>query len=272
MTSDILRDNTPIEQYVVNGRVINVKREDLSTFWPAPSLAKLRGCLMRLEKVKAEGYTLVGCLDTRISKSGWGVAYLASKLGGIDVHAYYPELKAERGYKHQQQHMAEFLGAELHPMVGGRTAILYAKARREIVAKGGYMMPMGLVVEESVEAIAKEARSIPEAFLGGDIVVCTGSGMTLTGITKALAEKTNTIYGISAGMNISKQRRRAKSVGIDLPENVELILPEGVDYFAQDSTPTPFPSSLYYDRKAWHWMLDNLDSLRDPIVFWNIGV
>ena len=179
MTSDgILRNNTPVEQYEISGRTINVKREDLSTFWPAPSLAKLRGCLLRLEKVKEAGYTLVGCLDTRISKSGWGVAYLVNRIGDMEVHAYYPELKSERGYKHQQQHMSEFLGATLHPMVGGRTAILYTRAKREIEQQDGYMMPMGLVVEESVDAIATEARTVPDCYLGGDLVVCTGSGLS----------------------------------------------------------------------------------------------
>lgn len=268
----ILRDNTPVEQYVVDGRTINVKREDLATSWPAPSLAKLRGCLKRLEAVKATGFTKIGVLDTRISKSGWGVAYLAKEMGDLDVHAYYPDIKGDKGVLHQQQKMSRDLGATLHPMKGGRTAVLYAQARREVESTGGYMMPMGLTVEESVNAIAAEASTIPENFLGGDLVVCTGSCMTLSGITKALAPKLKHIYGISAGMNTAKQTKRCGMAGVDLPANVRLILPEGVDYYSQETIETPFPCSIYYDKKAWRWMINNLSELQDPIIFWNIGV
>jgi 1-aminocyclopropane-1-carboxylate deaminase/D-cysteine desulfhydrase-like pyridoxal-dependent ACC family enzyme len=268
----ILRNNTPIEQYIITGRTINVKREDLATSWPAPSLAKLRGCLKRLEKVKADGYTKIGVLDTRISKSGWGVAYLAKELGDLEVHAYFPAIKADNGKLHQQQKMSQQLGAILHPMKGGRTAVLYSQAKKEIIASGGYMMPMGLTVEESVNAIAEEASTIPSQFLGGDLVVCTGSCMTLSGITVALAPKLNKIYGISAGMNTAKQEKRCGVAGVQLPTNVELILPPGIDYYSQETIETPFPSSIYYDKKAWRWLTENLDKLQDPVIFWNIGV
>lgn len=268
----ILRDNTPIEQYIINDRTINVKREDLATSWPAPSLAKLRGCLKRLEKVKAEGYTKIGVLDTRISKSGWGVAYLARELGGLEVHAYFPSIKADNGILHQQQKMSQELGAILHPMKGGRTAVLYSQAKKEILSLGGYMMPMGLTVEESVVAIASESDTIPSSLLGGDLVVCTGSCMTLSGITKSLASKLHKIYGISAGMNTAKQEKRCGVAGVQLPTNVELVLPEGVDYYSQETIDTPFPCSVYYDKKAWRWLVENLDILQDPIIFWNIGV
>ncbi|GAG18142.1 unnamed protein product, partial [marine sediment metagenome] len=26
-----------------------------------------------------------------------------------------------------------------------------------------------------------------------------------------------------------------------------------------------------YDLKAWKWLVDNMSSLRKPILFWNIG-
>lgn len=272
MTSDILNNNTPVEKYSVAGRNIFVKREDLSTSWPAPSLAKLRGCLLRMISLKENSVTSIGVFDTRISKSAWGVAYLASKLGGISVDAYYPEIKAEAGQLHQQQFMAKKLGAILHPMKGGRTAVLYSRAKREVENNGNYMMPLGLVVEESVDAIAAEANTIPENFLGGDLVVCTGSGMTLAGIIKGIASKQHHIYGISAGMNTQRQIRRINSVNVEIPENVSIILPENCDYYSQENISVPFPSSVYYDRKAWKWLLENLEILREPTIFWNIGV
>ena len=272
MTSDILNNNTPVEKYSVAGRNIFVKREDLSTSWPAPSLAKLRGCLLRMVSLKDAGVTSIGVFDTRISKSAWGVAYLASKLGRLSVDAYYPELKSEFGQLHQQQLMAKQLGATLHPMRGGRTAVLYSKAKHEVENAGNYMMPLGLVVEESVDAIATESRTIPNIFLGGDLVVCTGSGMTLAGIIKGISMHQHHIYGISAGMSTKRQINRINSVRVEIPENVSIILPDGSEYYKPENISVPFPSSLYYDRKAWKWLLENLEILREPTIFWNIGV
>jgi hypothetical protein len=65
----MILDNTPIESYSFNDKNIFVKREDLCVESPAPALAKLRGISKRLEKLKEQGITLVGVLDTRISKS-----------------------------------------------------------------------------------------------------------------------------------------------------------------------------------------------------------
>jgi hypothetical protein len=33
----------------------------------------------------------------------------------------------------------------------------------------------------------------------------------------------------------------------------------------------PFPCNRYYDKKAFKWMVDNIDSIIQPVIFWNIG-
>lgn len=263
---------TPLEAYEVQGRRVWVKREDLATNPPAPALAKLRGVLPHLERVKAAGRQIVGVLDTRISKSGWGVAAVARELGGLEVWAFYPALKADAGRIREQEAQAQRLGAKLCPLKGGRCAILYARARRVVEEAGGYMMPMGLVVRESVVAIAGVAQALPEEVRGGDVVLSVGSGMTVAGIAMGAAKRMHRIYGISAGMATAKQHKRIQTTtGLALPLNVRLILPEGVGYFDCEQIATPFPSSPYYDKKAWRWLENNLDSLRDPVLFWNIG-
>lgn len=267
----MIKDNTPIERYFLDKGEVFVKREDLCVSPPAPALAKLRGVNKRLISLKEQGINLVGVLDTRISKSAWGVASLAREMG-IKVVAYYPHLKSYTEMPINQK-KAQEMGAEVHPLRGGRTAVLYSWAKKDIEKRGGYMMPMGLVVKESIDAVCEEARRTPAQYLGGSIVICVGSGMMIAGVSLALADKVKAIYGISAGMSTSRQREKIKKTGgFSLPMNVELILPDGVDYYSFEGTETPFPCSPYYDKKTWVWLLEHWDQLPKPILFWNIGV
>lgn len=269
---NIIRDNTPIEKYLIGeGKEVFVKREDLCVVPPAPALAKLRGVHKRLLSLKGRGINLVGVLDTRISKSAWGVAYLAREMG-IKVVAYYPHLKAYTEVP-MNQRKAQEMGAEVYPLKGGRTAVVYSWAKKDIEGRGGYMMPMGLVVKESINAVSEEAKRIPQKYLGGSIVLCVGSGMTIAGVALGLADKVKTIYGISVGMSTDRQRKKIKDTGgFSLPQNVKLILPDGVNYYDFEETETPFSSSPYYDKKAWVWMLKNWEKISKPLIFWNIGV
>ena len=269
---NLIIDNTPIERYILGeGKEVFVKREDLCVSPPSPALAKLRGVHKRLLSLKELGVNLVGVLDTRVSKSAWGVAYLAKELG-IKVVAYYPHLKEYIEMPTNQKRCKE-MGAEIYPLKGGRTAVLYSWAKKDIEKRGGYMMPMGLVVKESIDAVSKEAKLIPQQYLGGSIVLCVGSGMTIAGVSLGIADKVKTIYGISAGMSTERQRKKIKVTGgFSLPKNVNLILPDGVGYYDVEKIETPFPSSPYYDKKAWAWMLKNYETIPKPLLFWNIGV
>jgi len=264
----IINEQTPIEKYHIKDRDIYVKREDLSCNYPAPFLSKLRGVYKRLEKVRAMGYKKIGVFDTRISKAGWGVSAIAQELGGLEVFNFYPHLKQYKETPYNQQKVLE-LGGKLFPMEGGRTAVLYALAKRIMEQENIYIMPLGLCIEETFFETKKIAEKI-EDFLGGSLVVCIGSGMITSGIAAGLSKKLKNIYAISAGMSPERQFRRIKNF-IEIPENLTIIKSQE-DYYYQEKIETPFPCSEYYDKKAWRWLLENLEKLTDPILFWNIGV
>ena len=272
--TDLIRDNTPVEEYEIRGKTVYVKRDDLCIpSEEAPALAKLRGVYYRLLELKDSGFTRIGVMDTRISKSGWGVAYLAKHIGGLEVINYYPDLKSYGGGIPDNQQNVLKLGGNVHGLPGGRTAILYHQAKEDLAKiEHSYMLPLGLVVEESVEAIREEAELLDDKYLGGDVVVCVGSGMTILGLALALENKVNKIYGISAGMSNARQIKRIKGINWVVPQVIKLILPPGVDYYSYDNIKTPFRSSPYYDKKAWRWLRKNLKKLKEPILFWNIGV
>jgi threonine dehydratase len=264
----LINNNTPVDIFWIKGRTIYVKREDLSTNPPCPSLAKLRGVYKRILKLKEQGVKTIAVMDTRISKSGIGCAAIANEIGGIEVINFYPHLKAQIGTPENQQRVLD-LGHKIYPLLGGRTAVLFSQMTRMAHAKGWHTMPLGLVVEESVDGVIKECESLN--YKPDIIVIAVGSGMMLAGVSIALAGKVKKIIGISAGMSPVRQRGRImKLLGIDLPSNVEIIKSDK-GYYEPEECYCPFPCSIWYDRKAWKWLVDNIDSLEGKVLFWNIG-
>lgn len=265
----IINNNTPIEIYKIKERNIYVKREDLSTNPPAPALAKLRGVYKRMLKIKEQGIKTIAVMDTRVSKSGLGCAVIANEIGGIEVVNFYPHLVSQIGIPETQQKVLD-VGHKIEPLKGGRTAVLYSQTKKKANENGWYAMPLGLVVEESVDGVISECENLK--IIPDIIVIAVGSGMMLAGVSIALSNKVKKIIGISAGMSPARQKKRIMDIlGIDLPSNVEIIKSEK-SYYEPEEFECPFPCSIWYDRKAWKWLNDNIDNLNGNILFWNIGV
>lgn len=261
---------TPTERYTVLGRTVWVKREDLCAPPGAPHLAKMRGCVHRLKMAADVGFREVGCLDTRISVSAWATAYMAQQFG-LHVVAFYPKCKDDPDEVPWRQARAAELGAEPYALPGGRNGVVYGRAKAIMRERGGYMMPMGLVLSESADAAMRQTRTIPPEARGGDVVLSVGSGVMLAGVSAGLAVDSHAIYGVSCGMANARQRSRAERViKAPLAKNVHL-LQSGYGYYDEAVARAPFPCNRFYDLKAWEWLVRNLDSLRDPILFWNIG-
>lgn len=108
-------------------------------------------------------------------------------------------------------------------------------------------------------------------------MVYTGTGTILSGILLGL-RVLPTIYGISACISNEKKASHIRSMTslADWQRKYDIqacltLVPEIMGYYEACDTEVPFPCSPYYDRKAWKWMLQNLDNLKDPVVFWDIG-
>jgi len=254
-------DHTPVERHLCAGREVLVKRDDLYATPPAPPLAKLRGVRVHL----AGGSGMVGVYDTRVSKAGWGVAAVCAEMGR-PVYAYYPRLIAEGNTLRPAQANAARLGAVLMPLAAGRTAICYARARADCQRRGGTMLPLGLVLAETVAAVAIEAARTFEEVDPGCIVVSVGTGMILAGLLAAAAGRP--VFGVSAGMDPTRVRRRIEATtGRPVPP---CAIEASGDYYTPATGSGPFPMHPYYDLKAWRW-LEAQTALPSPILFWNIG-
>lgn len=260
----MLKDNTPIQEYKIKGRTVFVKREDLCTEDPMPKLAKLRGAYELLVKLKSQRVKKVGHFDTSISRAGQGIAFIARELG-MEFFLCYPK-KKELSDQHR---IAQELGAipiEIKPNV---TPVCYAVAKREVESKGGVMIPFGVSCQESIKAVCREAAHVDNYLFTGTVVLCVGSATIISGIL--LHKPEAKIIGISAGANNKKQYQNIRKLLLPIiPGNVRL-LPNTIPYTTADDFECPFPASPYYDLKAFRWLVEHIDQLEDPILFYNIG-
>lgn len=264
--------DTPIEEYNINGKDIFVKREDLflQEFQPkVPALAKLRGAGVVLRKMKEDGIERVAVFDTRISKSGQGIAFLCKELG-MHCLVGFPKLKYQT-FLNEPQAIAKELGADVLAVQAGRTAPCYSIFKKEALSRGYCVLPLGITFKETAEEVAKVSASCTKGY--NSIIVSTGTGTIACGI--ALGTEVN-VFGISCGMNIVKQQYRILTIcnglGKMYPKNLRLIQ-TGYDYYQGINTERcPFPTSPYYDMKAWNWLLTHINDFKEPILFWNIGV
>jgi len=280
--TQIKNKHTPIEEYCVNGKSFSVKREDLFKAYPYPALAKLRGVCDLVKHLKAQGIKKLGAFDTRVSHAGWGLS-AACQENGIECHVYFPYLKAQKELAPQQKESKK-LGAHLHKLKGGRTAVLYSQAKKHAIENDIHMLPLGLVCKETVINVKNEALSVSRKY--NTIVISTGTGTILSGVLLAyknvkqvygvnIETRPIKIHAVSAGMSEVKQRKRIMKLWKEVKEisnfdNVEFHISEK-DYYTPEECDCPFPCHEYYDRKAYKWMIDNYNKLKQPLLFWNIG-
>ena len=301
-----LLKNTPIERYVVDGKEIYVKREDLATgYFPAPSNAKARGILAHIEeKVIGKGYEKVAIVPTLISRADWVLSWVVNKKfsNELETVVFYPLYRSKNSNTFSRV-MSYCLGAEMRPINACRHSIMEARAMK-LIDRKTYMMPKMLMTSESVFSVGEEAMRIPDRLLNGTIVVSVGSGTMLSGIIFGLLRKRvlpKKIVGVlvtkrtPAGLKIVRRRimdlinltlfeyikykAEKLSFGTDkkklpllfVPPNLELVN-SGYNYTdAILDVKPPFPCDQYYDRKAWKWLLEHYDELPKPVLFWNVG-
>lgn len=262
------RGHTPIETYLLSGRRIAVKRDDLVARPPAPRLAKVRGFHLLLERFFNEGIRLIGAFEAGASSAGHAVAATVRNFSEMKcIIGYVNELNEPRRNSIQS---AKRLGAEVLPLRPNVLNVCYGQTKKYVESKGGRMIPFGFEFDEAVDSVATEARSVAlELTSNGTLVVCCGSGVTLAGIYRGLKGRPRRFIGVSSGRSIPKIRACLKRQGVDDP-TIELIEP-CLPYRTACENHCPFPSDKYYDRKAWNYLKENIRSCEEPILFWNVG-
>jgi 1-aminocyclopropane-1-carboxylate deaminase/D-cysteine desulfhydrase-like pyridoxal-dependent ACC family enzyme len=263
-------ETTPVEEHQIGRRLVFVKRDDLYGVPPAPPLGKLRGLRRLIQREYDRGVRLVGCWDTHFSKLGQGVAAECNSLDGMRAIVAFSS-RTDRPIP-QQFTVAEALGAELLYIKPNHVDICFAQTRKIVTGRGGVMLPFGLESSEAVEAIADEAARVPVRYSQhGTVVLCCGSGVTVSGLIRGLRGLPRRFVGISSGRSIEKIRRCVSRFVAAVPPNLELI-PAEMPYGSAPHTTCPFPTHPNYDLKSWWYLERNVARFTPgPILFWNIG-
>lgn len=260
----MLRTNTPIVDYVKEFGFC-VKREDLSCPPPGPPFSKTRGVYSR---VASRPEKLIGVLDTYHSQAGHAVARACQVLGKQCLN-FYPEFKHEPGPRSPQLRAMD-LGAELSPLKAGRSAILFHAARKETEARGGYMMPNALKLEESV---TETARECPRKHDFSVVVIPSSSGTIAAGVIKGMGRTARYIVHLGYSRSHEEVLRYLRDKS-GVPEAEIELIDEGYGYKdqARPGPTPPWPCNPYYDLKAFRWwMREGKDRTRGNALFWNIG-
>lgn len=287
--------NTPIEKYIYDNITYFVKREDLSCKSPGPPFAKIRGLYPHMRKLKAEGVTTVGYMDTAISMAGWGISYFAKKLK-MQAVIYYPQYKD--GFKYNQTVFIkkwERFGAIICPLEKPnlyQINVYRAENRFKKQYPDGVWLPNGLNLPETLESVCEESFQTFKQIQPTSIVCCVGSGVMLAGILQGLNRamvRTKEINAVLIHRQVNIPAKRTKILNhagfkdymhpgffpeypsIGSVTNALNIIKTEYLYHEQAKMKAPFPCNTYYDLKAFEWMINNIHKLPQPILFWNIG-
>jgi 1-aminocyclopropane-1-carboxylate deaminase/D-cysteine desulfhydrase-like pyridoxal-dependent ACC family enzyme len=262
-------DETPVEAWRVGVRSIHVKRDDLFASPPAPPTAKLRGLRALLESFRTRGHRRVGCFEASRSSIGHALAAACAHFCDMECIVVYPDFESRP--KSPSILAAEQLGAHVVPIRNNILAICQRQAAKLVEAANALMVPFGCDCPEAVAAVQKEAARLDPALVyGGTVVVPCGSGVTLAGILRGLPTRPHRVIGVSIGSSPRTILKRLARHGVSDVAGVELRAPEKL-YHEAANVFCPFPCNEYYDIKAWKVAVGEVEKLREPILFWNIG-
>jgi hypothetical protein len=272
--------DTPIETYSIRGVPIHVKREDLC--WPYPPLSKARGVYQAL--LNRPEISNIGVVDTGRSLNGLLVSTIGSVLQR-KVFVGYPVYKGLPDEIPGSANRARGMGAEIIGLPANRQFVMRSRMlgmmTRRFGAGNFYVLPTGLRLPETVCAIEQVIyKTVAEFGPIGTLIVPTGTGTHLAGLLRGLCsnlfQSNNTDFVAVMGYERRPSRfMRDLERAARRPITRRLrIVDEGFDYYeVRARLLPPFPANLHYETRAWQWLNDPgvVESLKPPILFWNIG-
>lgn len=278
-----IKNNTPVINYEIGEILISVKREEMCCV-DGPPFSKVRGIVAHMKKMKEDGVTIVGYTETSISMAGWGVAWVGKELG-MTVIIFDPQYKTTPNtlIYHRRKWLDHH--AIVIPILAGRAKVNWYISRKRLENDYGpkaVLLPLGLPFEETIqETEAEVTRTLDKLpYEIKTFVINIGSGTIAAGLWRGVARRNqwSDIYGIMGrtGSKARKLRDIEKKAGLTATglfgEKTKLILEDpGWQYTEHSTQSCPFPCNPFYDLKAWQWLVENIDKLEPPILFWNIG-
>ena len=252
--------DTPIEQYEVNGKTVNVKRDDLQGDGVIlPPWAKLTPIELILKSGELDKNIPLIQLSVRASYSGWALAKLGTE-NGYDVKIAYPNSK-----NFPPENIAKWkeFDVELVPLRPNMTSIVlgqmikYARENEFQYVPYGFEHPIYLEYWERLLS----------TYEYDTLVVCAGTPVTCLGMIKGFKGKEIHLVATSKEKTV---RTRLAKYGID-DDRVQIHTTPFDFYDEMPEFETPFACNKFWDKKAFWWITQNTDKLRGNTLFWNLG-
>lgn len=267
---------TKLEKYRLNDSYdFYVVRDDLMFPFPSPNFSKIRGLKVHFEKLHEQGVKIVASQDTIISRVGWGVAYFANQYD-IKHYSFYPV-----GHYDFYRKMTEYFGSILIPLRGNIAPIFKDKAKQWLKKhniENYQYLPVGLRLYESKTEHMKMIENFDILDSGGSLITCISSGTIASGILAGVMENNFSINFVGVLVHPFKKRFKkvlmeaSKLVGSYKKPNWSFgVVDIGYKYNQKAKIKSPFPCDEYLDRKAFDYMIKNIENLPKPVIFWNIG-
>lgn len=240
---------------------IYFKRDDLFEYGGMYG-AKVRMAKILCEQAKNNGYTTVTTLG---AKSSPQINILASVCNELGLKAVGHTTTAPLQLDMQR---AKEKGATIIQHNYGYTSVLIKRAKDYAIENNAYYLPFGMESNESVEATAREVKSIlPYINQINRIIIPAGSGINLAGVIKGIIENNVKIkvVGIVVGFK-GVEKILNKYVGKDIwREYCELVnAKQEYNDFAEYTTINGIEVDSTYEGKC-------IPFLQKNDLFWLIG-
>lgn len=273
---------TPLETYEVKGVPVHVKREDLC--WPFPPLSKARGVWAAIERRPGMSVAVV---DTGRSLNGQLAATIGLTLGRKVKCGYPVYAKDIPGTLPGPALAIRSLGVELVPLRANRQFMMRAEMQRKLceeedgstLSNSWYLLPTGLRLPETVDAVEFEAVKLWEQLTPRTLIIPTGTGTHLAGLLRSLQSEAERRCQVVAVQGYARPEERfrvdvERMSGIKVNHSKLRVISSLCDYYEvrPDRLP-PFPANMHYEVRAWKWLHTEgvIETLEQPIIFWNIG-
>lgn len=268
----VLNYNTPLEEYKVKGRSVWVKRDDLMGDGVSlPSWGKLGAIWELLQKYVDKSKPLTH-LSVYGSWSGWALAAMCKELG-IEFIYSYPDTK--RISDELLGMVKEKYDCTFEAYKPNMMSILYNTIKKAAREKGYQMLPYAFEHDFYINYMSERIKPYNHF---KNLVISSGSGVTLSGLCKGFYEEelkefwpeTNKkVYTTCVSSEASINKMLFKNGLQQLPIQVRKSEYEFANKV--EGYKAPFPCNQFWDIKQWKWLEENINSIEGDILFWNLG-
>lgn len=272
-----LNEHTPIEQYVLKGRKVDVKRDDLVGDGVVfPRWCKIGGIKALLEdnSIISKDKPLVHFSASQ-SWTGWVLSRLCKELGISFISAFgdtkvFPQFLKDKVIEN---------GGELLPLKHHMPSILRNRLKTMAKDNDWQVLPYGFEHSLYISYMKERMYRVLKEKDYDHLVVSSGSGVTMVGLCQAFLE----IDDMNELLMGSDKRVHTALTG---SEKTVLRVLERNDVdtrcVGMYNTPfefkdrmsdysVPFDCNEFWDKKSWWWLEQNIENLQGEILFWNIG-